>query len=142
MVIEINKKAIIKAAVALAVIAASVCSGYFWGHSKGYNQGKAESSAWYEAIIAAKENPKGDGSYFYAEEFAESYNAYGVPRNKYMLYHSTTKCKAIEKGVQKNWGYSEHDYRVKHSKFCSKCMDINLITKCEKWLDKDFDSGE
>ena len=138
MVIEIDKKAIIKCFVVLSVIAASICGGYFWGHNKGYNQGKAESSAWYEAIIAAKENPKGDGSCFYAEECAESINAYGVARNKYMVYHSTTRCKAIEKGVQKNWGYSDNKYRKKHSKFCPKCMDNALITKCEEWLEYGF----
>lgn len=135
MVIEIDKKAIIKGLVVLAVIAASVCGGYFWGHSKGYNQGKAETSAWYEAIIAAKENPKGNGEHFYAEEFAESYTAYGIPRNKYIVYHSTPNCKAIENGVLKDQGYPKAEYRKNHSKFCPKCMDNALITKCEEWLD-------
>jgi len=142
MVIEIDKKTIIKGLVVFAVIAASVCGGYFWGHNKGYDQGKAETSAWYETIIAAKENPKGNGDHFYAEEMSEGRNSYGYPIRQYFVYHSTPNCKAIENGVVKDRGYTNAKYRHSNSRFCPKCMDNTLISMCEEWLNGDFVSGE
>lgn len=96
--------------------------GYEKGHNEGYNEGFDDG---YAKARKKFTNPKGDGEDWYAES---------ISNGNYYLYHSTTNCPNIKKGIQKNWGFTNDNYRKQHSLFCSKCMDDALITKCENYL--------
>ena len=55
-----------------------------------------------------------------------------------IIYHSTPNCEAIKNGVTENQAYTDSTYRMNHSSFCPKCMDENLIKKCQVFLEYDF----
>ena len=92
--------------------------GYTEGHSDGYAEGVAKTEKKYM-------NPKGTGLFWYAEE---------INNGDDFLYHSTTLCPYKRNGIKQNWGFSNPNYRKQHSQFCPKCMDFNLIKKCEEYL--------
>ena len=116
MTIEITKKQLL----VLGTIAAFVlCIGGGYGlYSLGYSVGIAETEKKYE-------NPKGDGSAWYAEAINNGYD---------YLYHSTYACPYIRNGINKNWGFTNPSQRKQHSKFCPKCMDSYLIRMCQAYL--------
>ncbi len=134
MTIEINKKDILLTLSAIVIISLAIYGGYSWGYSSGYSSGVDETTKKYE-------NPKGDGSSFYAEEFTEYRgNVSGIPINRSrMVYHSTPNCKAIENGVSMDRAYTDSTYRMNHSTFCPKCMDKRLIKLCERFLQESFE---
>lgn len=128
MTIEINKKDILLTLSVIVIISLAIYGGYSWGYSSGYSSG-------------VDENPKGDGSSFYAEEFTDYRgNVSGIPINRsWMVYHSTPNCKAIENGVSMNRAYTDSTYRMNYSTFCPKCMDTRLIKLCERFLQQSFE---
>jgi hypothetical protein len=134
MTIEISKRSIIKAVVLAAILGVALFGGYSLGYDSGYSTGVDETTNKYE-------NPKGDGEHFYAEEFTESRGSVnGIPINRsHMIYHSSPNCKAIENGVAMDRAFTDSTYRMSNSKFCPKCMDTNLIRKCERFLSQDFE---
>ena len=111
MNIEITKKQLIVAVITIGIIALSFTGGYFVG-------------------LYQDKNPKGDGSHF----FVESRPAINDSANENLVYHSTTDCPEIGYGLQMDrYGFS---YEYNKSKiypyyFCSKCMDSDLIEKCD-----------
>ena len=125
MIIEIKKKHFIVFGVIVAML---LCiggggyllykSGYSSGYEKGHSLGVAETVKKYE-------NPKGDGSVWYAESINDGRDN---------LYHSTSKCPNIRNGINENWGFTNPNYRKQHSQFCPKCMDSYLIRMCREYL--------
>ena len=134
MTIEITKKSLIKAIIIIVVLGIAIYGGYSFGYDSGYSDGVEKTTRKYE-------NPKGDGEHFYAEEFTESRGSVnGIPINRsHMIYHSSPNCKAIENGVAMDRAFTDSTYRMSNSKFCPKCMDTNLIRKCERFLSQDFE---
>jgi len=135
MTIEIKKTQL----KVLTVIAAMIlCVGggyalYSLGYSNGHKEGFKEGQTLGVAQTKKKyEHPKGDGSTWYAETINNCND---------MLYHSTLACPYIKNGINKNTGFTDPNYRKQHSQFCSKCMDSNLIIKCQEYLydDKSWD---
>lgn len=138
MVIEITRKSLIRMGVTLfALVVLILCcyAMYSYGYQIGYNSGVSDTTRKYES-------PKGNGNNFFAEEVNERRGTFnGVPINhQYMIYHSTPNCKAIENGVAMDRAYTDSTYRMSNSKFCPKCMDKNLIQKCEIFLQGDFNN--
>lgn len=132
MIIEITKKhLIVFGIIAIIIICAGIGyisyslgyssgyeEGYISGNNKGYSFGVTETTKKYE-------NPKGDGSVWYCE---------AINNGNDNLYHSISTCPYIRNGINKNWGFTNHNYRKQHSQFCSKCMDDYLIEKCKNYL--------
>lgn len=121
MKIEITKKQFIVAGITIAVIVLSLTGGYFWGFSSG---------------VKSTENPKGDGTHFYMECFDDSQKGSTSSNADLLLYHSTLECPNIRYGTErdgygayKTWGKTKVPYI-----FCPKCMDDNLIDKCESLI--------
>lgn len=136
MVIEITRKSIVKFGIVLIVVAVLTlcCYGlYSYAYKRGYKSGVSDTTRKYE-------NPKGNGTNFFAEEVNERRGTInGMTINhQYMIYHSTPNCKAIENGVAMDRAYTDSTYRMSNSKFCPKCMDKSLIQKCEIFLQEDF----
>ena len=136
MVIEITGKSLAKLGLAIIVVAVLIICGYGlynYGYDRGYESGVSDTTHKYE-------NPKGNGNNFYAEEVNERRGTFnGITINhQYMIYHSTPNCKAIQNGVAMDRAYTDSTYRMSNSKFCPKCMDKNLIQKCEIFLQGDF----
>lgn len=132
MTFEITKKQLIFLGVIAAII---ICigggysfysfgysSGYKDGHSLGYSAGHSSGVA---ETVMKYENPKGDGSIWYAES---------INNDKDYLYHSTSECPYIRNGINENWGFTNPSYRKQHSQFCPKCMDSYLIRMCKAYL--------
>lgn len=132
MTIKITRKQLVILWIIVAII---LCSGvgyalysfgysygYKDGHSSGYKDGHVSGVAY---IKNKYENPKGDGSAWYAEP---------INNGSDNLYHSTYTCPYIRNGINKDWGFANSNYRKQHSYFCSKCMDDNLIRMCEDFL--------
>ena len=134
MTIEITKKSLIKAIIIIVILGIAIYGGYSFGYDSGYSDGVEKTTRKYE-------NPKGDGEHFYSETVTESRgNMNGFPINHpYVIYHSTPNCKAIENGVAMDKAFTDSTYRMSNSKFCPKCMDTNLIRKCERFLSQDFE---
>lgn len=134
MIIEIKKKQLIIAGVLVSLILflgneyALYSLGYSHGYSSGYSEGHTSGVA---EIEKKYQNPKGDGSFWYAE---------AINNDKDYIYHSTSACPNIRNGINENWGFTNATYRKQHSQFCSKCMDSNLIRMCQAYLytDKDW----
>ena len=132
MTIEITKKhLLVFAAIAMLVlIIGGGYASYSLGYSSGYEDGNTSG---YEKGLSAGvaetekkyQNPKGDGSAWYAESINNG--------NDY-LYHSTSSCPYIRNGINKNWGFTNAYTRKQHSQFCSKCMDSYLINFCKIYL--------
>ena len=121
MTIEITKKLLIIFGVILAIILCVGVGGYLLysaGYKKGHSLGIAETEKKYE-------NPKGDGSVWYAEP---------INNGADYLYHSTTACPNIRNGINENWGFRFQFAREQHSQFCPKCMDSDLINMCKAYL--------
>lgn len=138
MTIEITRKQLV---VLGAIVAVIICigsgfglyslgysSGYEDGHTSGYTEGHSVGIA---ETVKKYENPKGDGSAWYAE---------AINNGRENLYHSTPNCPYIRNGINENWGFTNANYRKQHSQFCSKCMDSYLIRMCKAYLytDKDW----
>ena len=132
MTIEITKKQLL---ILGTIVAFTICvgggyalysfgysSGYEDGHSSGYEDGHSSGVAETEKKY---ENPKGDGSAWYAET---------INNGRDNLYHSTSKCPNIRNGINENWGFTNPKYRKQHSQFCPKCMDSYLIRMCQEYL--------
>lgn len=118
MQINITKKNIIVAAVSVAIVAFSFTGGYFFGFDKG---------------VESTENPKGDGSHFYMESYKGNQPS-SFDEADQLLYHSTLDCPNIKFGAEKDrYGiyYTSWKRKVPYF-FCSKCMDNDLITTCER----------
>ncbi len=132
MTIEITKKQliIIGAIAALILFAGGgyalysfgYSSGYKEGHTSGYSDGHSSGVA---ETVQKYENPKGNGSIWYAES---------INNGKDYLYHSTSICPNIRNGINENWGFTNPNYRRQHSQFCPKCMDSYLIRMCQTYL--------
>lgn len=132
MTIEISKKQLLVLGVISVIIicigggyvlySLAYSSGYEDGHSSGYTEGH---SAGISETEKKYENPKGDGSAWYAET---------INNGSDLLYHSTSACPYIRNGINKNWGFTSPRQRKQHSLFCSKCMDSNLIRMCQAGL--------
>ena len=89
MTIEITKKQLIILGAIIAAIALCIGGGYLFyssGYSSGYEEGYSSGVAETEKIY---ENPKGDGSVWYAES---------INNGRDNLYHSTTQCPNISYG--------------------------------------------
>ena len=119
MTIEITKKSLIQ----LIVVAIILILSLYGGYSIGYTKGVTDTNF-------ANENPKGNGEHFFAEEFNKS----TLLESEYIIYHSTPKCKAIEKALKMDVAFIDSAYRTNNSKFCSKCMNTYLMTLCEQFL--------
>ena len=122
MKIEITKKHIIVAAVSVVIIAFSAIIAYNVGFGKGYDK-----------AVAKYENPKGDGSHFYMESYKGNQPS-SFDEADQLLYHSTLECPNIRFGAEKDrYGifYTFGKRKVPYF-FCSKCMDNELITNCER----------
>ena len=132
MTIEITKKQLIFCGIIAAIILiagggyALYSLGYSFGYEEGHLSGYVEGKSSGVAETKKKyENPKGDGSTWYAE---------AINNGKDNLYHSTSNCPYIKNGINENWGFTDHRYRKQHSQFCSKCMDSSLIKMCQEYL--------
>lgn len=132
MTIEIKKKHLVILGIIAAIIICIVGGfviyslGYYVGYEKGDSSGFKAGEAYGIAVTERKyENPKGDGSEWYAET---------VNNGADFLYHSTSICPNIRNGIRKNWGFINPKQRKQRSQFCSKCMDAFLIKKCEDYL--------
>lgn len=122
MKIEITKKQLIVAAISIALIAVSGIIFYNVGFSKGYDE-----------AVAKYENPKGDGIHFYMESYKGNQPS-SFDEADQLLYHSTLNCPNIKFGAEKDrYGiyYTSWKRKVPYF-FCSKCMDNELITACER----------
>lgn len=111
MKIEITKKQLIIAASTIILLALSFTGGYFTG-------------------LYSERNPKGDGSHFYVE----SRPAINDAANENLVYHSTTTCPEISYGLQMDrygFSYEYNKNKIYPYFFCSKCMDSDLIEKCD-----------
>ena len=128
MVIEVNKNMFLRFTIVVLAIIASTFggykSGYNIGYKDGFNKGKAET-------ILSYEKRKGKGDNFYSEEIeGRKVNAFRTVGD-YIIYHSTPNCEAIKNGVTENRAFTDSLYRSNYSRFCPKCMDENLIKKCQ-----------
>lgn len=124
MIIEVSKKQLLIIGVIVAVF---LCIGggyalYSFGYSSGYEDGHSSGVA---ETQKKYENPKGDGSVWYAET---------INNGSDNLYHSTSACPFIRNGINMNWGFTNPRQRKQHSQFCPKCMDSSLIRMCEAYL--------
>lgn len=65
----------------------------------------------------------------------------GKSRGTKFTLDYANKSKNLKNGINKNTGFTDPNYRKQHSQFCSKCMDSNLIIKCQEYLydDKSWD---
>lgn len=132
MVVEINKKFVGSFTIVVFAIIASIFVGYKYGHNNGYKEGYKKGKT---ETIQSYEKRKGKGDNFYSEEIeGRKVNAFRTVGD-YIIYHSTPNCDAIKNGVTENRAYTDSLYRSNHSRFCPKCMDENLIEKCQDWLD-------
>jgi hypothetical protein len=105
MTIEITKKQLIIIGAITAIILCAgggyalyslgYSSGYEDGHSSGYSDGHSSGVS---ETIKKYENPKGDGSDWYAES---------INNGRDYLYHSTSDCPNIRNGINKNWGFTD-----------------------------------
>lgn len=101
-----------------------VISSYYYGFKKGYSNGYQNGLVF---GCNLSDNIKGDGKNWYVE-----------CNGNENIYHSTLKCKKINNSIQINIGFNNKQSRISQSKFCSKCMDENLMLKCSEWLQSDW----
>ena len=77
---------------------------------------------------------KDEGRKAFLTRKGKGYHFYGEKREGFIMYHSLPDCYFVKDGIGRDNYYINDELRNTKTRFCSSCMDEELIDKCFDFL--------